>query len=588
MKITPVIAAGLSLAMLPLAVEAAVTKKTTQSSTKSTTVKKTVQSKSTGKTASRRPALTSASIIRDMRMAAAYVTKYARQDMNPKSKMQRPFWNGLQLTTTSLTQMDANCKKRDVKFLGGLNSLGRGVSQVGTAWAVLRESYPKSKVGRGILALQKAQRTYMTHFGPQVARMKKGGAVSGKETAEVARQKAALGKFRGQLAGMKKKASKKGACPRMLADLDRQCALCMGMDAKGLNGYTKFGYTLGLLQDSLYAYYNSVGVWYPDQFSSWESCGSYYETFASASWRLDTVSYSSWDFTSESISHYGSYYQSSISDTSIKVSEELAYAEKYSSDAATAAVEADTESVAAEYETGADDADTLYDSVGEDDADGDGLANETDTDDDNDGTPDATDPDEDGDGLANADDAEPDGGEMELDAEDADEDGVADDVDMDDDNDGTSDTADTDDDGDGTADTEEEPEEEMADEEPADEAGDEPAEEEAGDEPAEEAGDEPAEEMEEEPAAEEDPGDAEPEPEAESEPEAEPEAEPEPEPEAEPEPEPEMEEPAAPEPEPEPEPAPEPEPEPEPEPSNGGGDDSGGGDAGGGCDSGCN
>lgn len=511
MKVTPLLA-GLSLALLPLAAEAAVTKKST--------AKKTEETKISRKAVAKRPPLTSASILRDMRVAAAYVTKYARKDMNAKSKMQRPFWSGLQLVTTSLTAVETGSKKRDAKYLAGLNTLGRGVAQLSTAWAVLRESYPNSKVGRGILALQKAERTFKTHFGPQVARMKKGGAVSAKETAECARQKASVGKFRSQLAGMKAKAGKKGACPRLIRDLDRQCGLLMGMDTKGLNGFTKFAYTLGVLQESLYAYYNSVEVWYPEQFALWNDCGSYYETFASASWRLDTSTYASWDFTSMKISSFGSYYEETITDTTIEVSEELSFVEEYDEESATEEVESDEEMVAAEAEEAEETEDSLYEEVGEDDADGDGLASEEDSDDDNDGSADATDTDDDGDGLADTEDTDPDGGEME--ADDADEDGLADDVDADDDNDGTGDAADTDDDGDGEADAAE-PEEEMEEEEAAEE---EPADESDAGEPEEEMEEEPAaeEESAEEPAEEESGGESEPEPEMEEEPAAEEEA----------------------------------------------------------------
>lgn len=386
--------------------------------------------------------LTAATILSDMRAATAFIAEHAKKDMNPKAKLERPFWSGLKLIIESLNKIEKGLKTRDAAYLAGLDGLSRGTAQVATAWAVLRQNEQKSVIGRGVIALDKSYRTFITHFGPQVARMKQGGKISDKETAEIAKQKATVAKFKTQLAKMQSKAKEKSVEARLVADLQHQCAKISDLKVANLSALAQFIYFIDQLEASLYAYSDVVEVWYPEFWIEWKGCDSYYTSFHTASWATNVNYYATWDFTAETVTHYGDYYEEMVSESSTEITQASSYLASYEESSATVDVAEEETAVEEEMESSEDSDETIYEEVGQDDADGDGIHNEDDDDDDNDSVADADDDDDDGDGVADEMDDEPDGGETE--ADDSDDDGVADDVDMDDDNDGTEDSADSD------------------------------------------------------------------------------------------------------------------------------------------------
>ena len=402
--------------------------------------------KQAGKKSKKGAPLTAGSIIKDMRAAAAFIASQGRKDMDPKSKLEVPFWSGLKLVMTSLNQLEKGLKKRDAAYLKALEGLGRGTTQVATAWAVLRKNEKTSTIGRGVIALHKGYRTFDTHFGPQVARMKQGGKLSEKESAEITKQKATVAKLKSQLAKMKAKAKPDTIEMRFVVDLEHQCRKVTSCEVRDLSHFAQFIYFIGELEDYLYAYFQIVEVWYPEFYTTWKGCDSYYTSFSTASWQTDATYYATWDISTVTISHYGDYYEEMVVESAADISEESTFVESYSEESATEEIAGEESVIEEEYDSDEsnDAEESMSEEIGEDDADGDGISNEDDADDDNDGTADTDDNDDDGDGMADADDDEPDGGDAE--ADDSDDDGVADDMDSDDDNDGSDDAGGGDDD----------------------------------------------------------------------------------------------------------------------------------------------
>lgn len=402
MKFTSLFAAGLSLAMLPLATDAAPAKKP---AAKPAPAGKAAAPAAKGgaKTAAKHAPLTAAKCIKDMRAAVAFISKHARKDMNAKAKTERPFWSGLQLVTVSLKQMETGVKKPDAKYMKASNSLGEGAAEVTTAWKVLRKGYPKSQVGRGVVALAKATKAYRKNFGPEAARRKQGGKVSPKELAEITRQKAAIAKLQAQLAGIK---GAPGFAPTMLLDLLHQCKALLGLDTSTLPGYLEFCHLHGVLQETFAAYSDCVEVWYPDAYAQWGAFATFSEIFALAPWWADPAFYGAWDLSTVSITSVGDYYESVIVESETTITEESTFISEYHEDTATEEDAEDSADIAeSSDEAIEEDAESLEDEMTDGDADGDGTPDAEDMDDDNDGTPDTEDADDDGDGTPDAEDA---------------------------------------------------------------------------------------------------------------------------------------------------------------------------------------
>ncbi len=397
------------------------------------------------------------SLVHDMQEAIAYIAIEGKKDLNPKSKEERPFWGGLKLASESVDLMESGIKAKDSSMLKGLDGLGRGIGQVGAAWGVLRGGEKTSKIGRGVLALHAAYETYLTNFGPVVARYKKAGPVTKGEQASLLKAQGETKKLRASLTKLQSKAAKSSLEARMVADLLRLLAELAKISVDNSSDYCQYMHCWERFSNTYYAYNECIEVWYPEFYSNWKTVYTDYSVvstvFSSKAWSY----YESWDYTSESVESYGDYYESTVEVEASELTEEETFVESYDESSATEEVAAEDSGLEAEYEVGSADGEadgSFSDEAMDDseDADADGVPNEADTDDDNDGTADEADTDDDGDGVSDAEDVDM-GPEADPNSEDSDDDGVSDADDTDDDNDGTMDANDADDDGDGVDDS---------------------------------------------------------------------------------------------------------------------------------------
>lgn len=382
------------------------------------------------------PAPTAASLVKDMQVSLAYIAKNSK-DISPKSKQAVPYYSALKRTAMGINQMEKGLAEKSPEMLKGLETTGQGVAQLSATWAILRGAHPKSQVGRGVRSLDAAYEMYLTHFGPSVAVLKKGGGKKGKLTdAEVAELQKAVPELEALLDRLEVAAGKarpKSYQSRMIADLIELVNKILTIEGTDRGAYAKYQYQTGRLRHCLAAYGDITRVYYPDYYeSSWglltPAVNLLSALFRSSAWSY----YDGWDYYSYSIANYGEYYETTWISTQVEVTEVSTYEEtleSYSEESATEEETEDEEVIDEELDAEEDDEGSLVDEAAddEDDADADGIDDEEDTDDDNDGIADEEDTDDDGDGESDEEDAEEE--EEEEMEDDSDDDGVADDDD---------------------------------------------------------------------------------------------------------------------------------------------------------------
>lgn len=376
------------------------------------------------------PPPTPGSLVSDMRASVLFIVKNA-EDISPKSKQAIPFWNSLKTTIDGINLMDTGVQKKNQDMLKGLDTTGRGITELAATWSIIRGAHPKSQAGRGVKSLSAAYEMYLTHFGPSVALLKKGGGKKGDitdvEAAMIEKSSAQIEALLSNLEKVAATAKPKSYQVRMVLDLLGMVQKLGDIEGNDCSTFAKYQYQWGRLHQALTAYGNIIKAYYPAYYKSWSvltpltnAMGS---LFGTSAWAY----YDGWNYYSMSIANYGSYYEATSIASSITADERTAYEaslKSYTEGSATEVDEEDEEAI--EEETDEEEVeDSLFEEVEEDsdDQDGDGIANDEDEDDDNDGIADDEDMDDDGDGVNDEedDDEDRDGEEM-----DADEDGVAD------------------------------------------------------------------------------------------------------------------------------------------------------------------
>lgn len=381
---------------------------------------------------------TPASLVADMEKAVAFIAKSAGESkpaINPKAKEARPFWKGLQTIAEGVDEMKEGIKAQDDGMVDGLEDVGGGIITLTTSWGVIRGAYPQSQVGRGVIALSEAYNTYLHHYGPAVARYKKGGKVSPDEAAEVEKAHAVLAKLGDKLEALETKAKKNSYQQRMAVDLLLLVDELLEVKATNVKNYCKFIYQWDRLENALYGYTDIIEVWYPGFYKEWDVIAD--ETEAVTGLFGDNNGYYvGWNYIVEPVQNYGIYYERTAAISSVTIEQVSSYeetVEAYSEETAIEESSEESEEINEEIEVSEDEEHSLFEEVeaSKDDQDGDGILDEDDADDDNDGTLDEADNDDDGDGISDADDDEEDDN-MQADDDD-DDDGIADDVEGDDD-----------------------------------------------------------------------------------------------------------------------------------------------------------
>lgn len=376
---------------------------------------------------------TAASLVKDMQASVAFIVKNAK-DVSPKSKQAVPFYSALKTTSKGLDQLEQGIADKSPEMLKGLDATGQGVTQLATTWGIIRSAHPKSQVGRGIKSLNAAYEMYLTHFGPSVAALKKGGKkgkLTDAELAEIEKAGPQLESLIGSLTKAAAAAKAKSYQARMIEDLLNQAEKLAAIKGTDRGTYAKYQYQSGRLRNTLAAYGNVSRCYYP---SFYEVAWSVLTPIANAISSIFSTSawgyYDGWNYYDASIANYGDYYEMTSISSSIEVSEVSSYeesVESYEEESATEEDEEDEEAIEEEQDE-EDDETSLADEAADcdDDADGDGIADEEDDDDDNDGTSDEEDTDDDGDGESDEEDGDDEEEEDEDDGEDDDDDGAAD------------------------------------------------------------------------------------------------------------------------------------------------------------------
>ena len=378
---------------------------------------------------------TPASLVKDMKASLAFIVKNSK-DISPKSKQSVPYYSALKSTSKGLDQLEKGIQDKSPEMLKGLDTTGMGVTQLATTWGIIRSAHPKSPVGRGVKSLNAAYEMYLTHFGPSVAALKKGGKKGKLTDAELAEIQQAGPKMEELIGNLKQAAAAakpKSYQSRMIQDLIGLATKILGIQGTDRGTYAKYQYQTGRLRNTLGAYGNINKSYYPSYYqSSWGKLTPIVSVlgsiFGGSAWGY----YDGWNYYDSSIANYGDYYENTSISSSISSSEVSSFeesAESFEEDSATEEDAEDEEAIDEEQdEEEEDDDQSLADEAAdcEDDADGDGITDDEDEDDDNDGTSDEEDTDDDGDGDSDEEDGDEEDEDMEEEGDDGDDDGAAD------------------------------------------------------------------------------------------------------------------------------------------------------------------
>ncbi len=288
---------------------------------------------------------TAASLLQDMERAAIYIAKSglgSKPAMNPKAKAERPFWSALSSICKHIDVMKKSLKSNHEDMVESLQELGTGITSATTTWGVLRKTYPQSKVGEGIGALCNAYELYLHHYGPAVARYKKGGKITDEERASFAEAKQELAKLQVTVKTLQAQAKKNSYGQRMVADLLLLIAELRAIELSNLKSYCKFVYSWDHFHRIYYGYSDIVEVWYPAFYTHWEVVTTSLEATNEVFLAEDSY-YEGWEYSEVAVKDYGDYYDDTEVLASVTESEEEtieASIEHYDEDEAT---EADSE-----------------------------------------------------------------------------------------------------------------------------------------------------------------------------------------------------------------------------------------------------
>ncbi len=380
---------------------------------------------------------TAASLISDMQKAVAFTAKSAKGKISTKSKEARPLWSSLKTASQALDIMEASLKSDKAATVKAQHDLGRSMIQLCASWGVLRGSHPKLQVGRGVIALSEAHDMYVYHFGPTVARYKKGGKPAKEELEIVGICLDELAKLGDDMESLSKKAKPNSYQARLVNDLLSLIDELLEVKVTNLKSYCKFMYQWDRLSHAVGGYSEIFEAWYPAYYTEWQTVTTDYIELTGEFTEVSVGYYESWEYTELSVAKYDDYYESTAVLASVSEQEESefeSFTEEYSEESATEESEEELEEINEEVEIDEEDDSTAFEEVSDDadDEDGDGESDEEDTDDDNDGVEDEQDEDDDGDGVEDDEDED----EDEEDDEDADDDEDEDDDGIDDDEDG--------------------------------------------------------------------------------------------------------------------------------------------------------
>ncbi len=356
---------------------------------------------------------TPATLVVDMRKAAALIAKGAKEKISIKSKEAAPFWSALKEANEAIGEIEAGVKAGDGTMLAGLDNLGMSIHQLAASWGVLRSSVKGGQSGSGIIALSKAYEVFLFNYGPSVARKHLGGEVTDAEKAQLTAARAEVESLKAQIAAVEAKLPAKTYQKRFTRDILALCDDLAEVKGNDLKSYCAYLFQYNRLMYTAVAYNTLIDVWYPETGKQLASAPSSKKRPVLAFEKSSGDYYKGWKYVSVPVEKYGDYYQvtacvSTVTTTEISTFE--SYTESYSEETAIEESSEETTAINEEVSMEEGEESSFADEVadGADDEDGDGTADEADTDDDNDGTGDEADTDDDGDGVMDTDEPEDD------------------------------------------------------------------------------------------------------------------------------------------------------------------------------------
>jgi len=344
--------------------------------------------------------LTTASLAKEMREAIASIVLATKSSttakFDEKSKTEKPFWSGLKGAATSLEAMDKGLAAKDEKsYLTAEGDLGHHISEVNVSYKLLKKK--DDNVEKGLVALNRSYRIYDEHYGPEAARKKAGGDLTDAEKANLDKmrtQEAALVDKIKKLKAVAKKEKNKVAL-EMCSDLERKCKKVGKSKGDGVDNYT---HECTLVDDAV-TEFDTYSIILTDYYpgtefvtewtlldSDWKDVDETYTTFESTEYTA------SFDYTSESVTEYGDYYDVEVEVSDDEAASAESEVESYSEDEATEDVadedsdisEDEGEDVEAEDEDSDGDEESLDDEGDSEEMEADDEADEGDDEDDSD------------------------------------------------------------------------------------------------------------------------------------------------------------------------------------------------------------
>ena len=320
------------------------------------------------------PALNATSLVKEMKEAVAYIAMHGKKELNPKSKLEKPFWSGLKAVDQDIKKVEEGLKAKDAGFIKSLNKMGGNLAELDTGWAMLKREakHKDSKISHGLASLNKAYALMNNNYGPTAGRLKKGGDLTEKEKNQVAHVQAEEKKLLAKLQTIKGKAPAKSMQARMTQDVIRKCERISHETVNDVATYVKLMEDLAKLEDEIYGYNKCIAVWEPTYYAEWKVVEEDIKVVETIYYEENWSEYEDWSATETTITEYGDYYDHDVQLSSEETSEYEEFAEEYNEESAVEDSAEEEAELDEEMEDGGDDAEDFADEGDDDGGDDDG------------------------------------------------------------------------------------------------------------------------------------------------------------------------------------------------------------------------
>lgn len=239
-----------------------------------------------------------ATLLKDAKKSLAYMIKHAKADegLSPKTAKNKPYWQAVQKIARQLDAADKGLKAKDKGFFKAVSEARMAEEAMKVAWP-LTDSKNKEVIDGG-RKLGHALALLRTNFSLEAQRVKKGGDLSDKEKAEMAKLKAEQKK---QLALINKLMKKHANNKALVAGLKKMRGRCRHALKEPLTpaGYASLFYTVDIITGEFRSYEFYVEK---EDRAEWTSAEhEYTETTESVETEEESIETADWAEESESI-----------------------------------------------------------------------------------------------------------------------------------------------------------------------------------------------------------------------------------------------------------------------------------------------